>query len=215
MPVGYLIYHPGRCSSNFKGTIVHFDQPKHNQDPYIWNKQFLHSTCHITQMRTEPGQINFWVSGDSFPYFNRLYCDLIFVVKSKIYWENKDYIDPTDELVDNLHSYNDHYYHIPIDHPYKRRRRYTLKADQELSFQPQDKTGCLIDLLPILNKYGFSTSQLHIDFKSGIGSRPIKLLNDQIVKYIYDDIFKHAEVKLFGKDLEKIRLENSQLASPR
>ncbi|MFB5089616.1 hypothetical protein PGC35_20940 [Psychrobacillus sp. PGGUH221] len=40
IPAGYLVYHPK--------IIVHFDEPKHNQDPYIWNKQFLNSTCHIT-----------------------------------------------------------------------------------------------------------------------------------------------------------------------
>ncbi|MEK3995905.1 hypothetical protein MKY29_14205 [Psychrobacillus sp. FSL K6-2365] len=215
IPAGYLVYHPKRECQNFNNTVVHFDKPKHNQDPYIWNKQFLHSTCHITQMRTGVGQIIFWVSGDTFPHFTNLYCDLVFVVKDKFFWEDKNKIELNDKLVDSENAYKDHYYHVPIDHPYKRRRRYTLKADELTSFQPQSrKSGELVDLLPILIGQGYSLNHLHSSFKAGRGSKPIPLEDKSIVLEIYNTIEKQSNNKLFGKHLEQIRIQNPQLQSP-
>lgn len=164
-PPGYLVYHPNRNKHYFEqeGICAYYDELSHNQDPYIWNSQFLHSTCHITQMRTDGGQVNFWVSGaagEKFPYFTELRCDLVFVVGSKTIWANRDEMDRNDALVDSAEAYADHYYHVPIDHPYRRRNRYTLKADENKSFQPQYKDCSLVNILPLLNSKGFSTQYL-------------------------------------------------------
>lgn len=80
---GYIIYHPKRNREIFDGTTVHYDNNEGNQDPYVWNRQFLHTYCHMTQMTPQEGQINFWVSGDTFPNFSQLFCDLVFVVERK------------------------------------------------------------------------------------------------------------------------------------
>ncbi|MGE7923339.1 hypothetical protein ACQKND_09150 [Viridibacillus arvi] len=214
-PAGYLVYHPKRKCSNFNGVYVHYDEPKHNQDPYVWNKQFLHSTCHITQMRTGPGQINFWVSGDTFPDFSKLLCDLVFVVESKIFWKEKNNIEVYDDLVDSENAYKNHYYHIPIDHPYKKKRRYTLKADENLSFQPQsDANGNLVDILPFLLNEGYNIKKLQKMFISGVGSKPIPLEVRGIVESLYATIVNNATVKLYGEKLEKIYYDHPQLESP-
>jgi hypothetical protein len=101
---GYLVYHPRRVVTKFDVTkfdhvTVYHDHPAGNQDPYVWNSQFLHTYCHITQMKPSVGDINFWVSGDTFPNFSHLYCDLIFVVAEKVYWEFANTIDRDHNIV--------------------------------------------------------------------------------------------------------------------
>ena len=78
-----LIYHPRREFYRFDEVGVYFDSTRGNQDPYVWNDAFLHSCCHITQFHAEIGDINLWVSGDRFPEFSRVFCDLVFVVPGK------------------------------------------------------------------------------------------------------------------------------------
>jgi hypothetical protein len=59
----------------------------------------------------------FWVSGDTFPNFNNLYCDLVFIIKEKTYWKNANTIDRTDAIIDTDEAYLDHYrwaWQIPI-----------------------------------------------------------------------------------------------------
>src|SRR5690349_2512465 len=98
---GYLIYHPRRQRSTFGDVTVYHDGIGGNQDPYVWNRQFLHTYCHITQMSPAGGDINFWVSGDTFPDFTRLSCDLVFVVAQKLYWSYANTIEPADPLIDS------------------------------------------------------------------------------------------------------------------
>jgi hypothetical protein len=81
---GYLVYHPKRSVTVFGDMFVHHDPLGGNQDPYIWNDCFLHTYCHITQMRPEIGHTLIWVSGNNWPAFDRLYCDLVFVVEVKL-----------------------------------------------------------------------------------------------------------------------------------
>ncbi len=97
---GYLIYHPSRAVAKFDAAVVYHDHIGGNQDPYVWNTQFLHTYCHITQMKPSEGDINFWVSGDSFPNFSHLYCDLVFVVAEKAYWKSANTIDRDNAIVD-------------------------------------------------------------------------------------------------------------------
>ena len=88
VPDARLIYHPRRQRRTFDSATVYFDSTAGNQDPYVWNDAFLHSYCHITQFHAEVGDVNLWVSGDRFPEFSHLYCDLVFVVARKCLWED-------------------------------------------------------------------------------------------------------------------------------
>src|SRR5450759_1199149 len=106
---GWLVYHPARVTSVIDGRTVHYDNTSHNQDPYIWNRRFLHTYCHITQMSPQVGDIEFWVTGDAWPSFTSLFCDLVLVIESKNYWSQSNQIDRADPLVDSEAAFADHY----------------------------------------------------------------------------------------------------------
>ncbi len=210
--VGYLIYHPKRQRSEIDNLVIYHDNTRGNQDPYIWNRRFLHTYCHITQISSKEGQINFWVSSDSFPLFTQLYCDLVFVVQEKKYWTDRNYIDPHEKIVDTPEAYNDHY-QWAYQHPYKRRRRFTLKADPLLSFQPQTQEGGLLDILPFLLQLGKSLEMLRNGLVANFGSRPTKL-EDKVLNQLYVLLQDNSLIKLRGDLLENIRREHTELASP-
>jgi hypothetical protein len=90
-----------RQRREFGSTVVYFDSTTGNQDPYVWNEAFLHSYCHITRFHAEAGDINLWVSGDRFPQFSRLYCDLVFTVARKCLWTDANDLHRDDPLVDS------------------------------------------------------------------------------------------------------------------
>ena len=209
---GYLIYHPKRHRSKIDDLNIYHDSTRGNQDPYIWNRQFLHTYCHITQMSPEKGHINFWVSGDSFPQFTRLYCDLFFVVQDKKEWQDCNFIDRNDPIVESTEAYNDHY-QWAYQHPYRRRRRFTLKADPLLSFQPQTEEGDLLDIVPILLQLGMSLEMLRNGLVANFGSRPMKL-EDEALNQLYVWLQDNSHIKLRGDLLENIRREHTELASP-
>lgn len=210
---GYLIYHPSREKSRLENFSVYHDALPGNQDPYVWNTQFLHTYCHMSQMSPSENDINFWVSGDTFPAFSSLYCDLVFVVKFKRYWEQPNFIDPQDPIVDSDEAYNDHYQWAQYNHPFKRRHRFTLKADPHHSFQPQDANKRLIDIVPFLIEMGLSLDTLRKGLQINFASRPIRLDN-RIIASLYQWLYQEAEIKLTGEILEGIRQKNPQLASP-
>ena len=210
----HIIYHPKRLVTKFGGQYVYHDKTRANQDPYVWNNRFLHTYCHMSELRSPTaGDINFWVSGDRFPEFNQLFCDLVFVVEEVSVWANRNYIAPDDTIVDSAEAYNDHYIWASHEHEYKRRKRHTLKADSKKSFQPQDPAGQLIDIAPYLGHLGFSIANLRDSLRKGRGSKP-KPLEATVAKLLYDDIIRAASTKLFGKDLQVIRRKALQLASP-
>src|SRR5690348_12986016 len=108
----YLIYHPRRCLSVFDDLKVYHDLIGGNQDPYIWNTQFLHTYSHITQIPLSslmPEVLIFWVSGDRSPQFAHLYCDLVFEVQDICQWRERNRIDRHDPIVDSLDAFIDHY----------------------------------------------------------------------------------------------------------
>jgi len=160
--MSYIIYHPKRCVSKIEDFTIYHDNFKDNQDPYIWNKNFLHTYCHITQMKNVVGQYNFWVSAKDYPNFTNLYCDCVFVVEEKLYWKEAKKIELSDSIVNNNIQTFEHHYKWANEgnHHFNRRKRYTLKADSEKSFQPQDCNKNLIDILPFLNENGISTRYL-------------------------------------------------------
>eukprot|EP00188_Purpureofilum_apyrenoidigerum_P001181 Plantae.Rhodophyta-Purpureofilum_apyrenoidigerum.ctg16284.p1 GENE.Plantae.Rhodophyta-Purpureofilum_apyrenoidigerum.ctg16284~~Plantae.Rhodophyta-Purpureofilum_apyrenoidigerum.ctg16284.p1 ORF type:complete len:214 (+),score=3.72 Plantae.Rhodophyta-Purpureofilum_apyrenoidigerum.ctg16284:796-1437(+) len=202
----HLIYHPERCITKAGGFTIYHDSFGSNEDPYIWNDQFLHTFCHITQLSNEKGQINFWVSGNSYPDFDKLFCDCVFVVKEKKYWNTRNVITLDDSLVDNDQTFEHHYKWVNPPHNqhyFKKRRRYTIKADEDKSFQPQDEQQRLIDILPFLNKNGVSTQHLINSMTSKRGSRPFKL-GSNIGQELYDHLKTIASVKLFGRQLKNL-----------
>jgi hypothetical protein len=158
---GYLIYHPRRCLSIFGSIKVYHDSPRGNQDPYIWNEHFLHTYCHITQIQPVINDINFWISGNTFPNFSHLYCDLIFVIQDKFIWKERNCIDCNDPIVDSIEAFIDHdQWAERGEHCYKKRQRFTLKADPDRSFQPQNANKELIDIIPFLVEAGYSLERL-------------------------------------------------------
>jgi len=209
----YIIYHPTRTVSDFDGQRVHYDSPHDNQDPYIWNEQFLHTYCHITQMSPQVGDINFWVSSHNLRQFTQLFCDLVFVVAHKIYWQASNKIRRNDRLVDSPDAFGDHYRWAMYQHPLKVRRRYTLKADPVRSFQPQNPDGSLIDIVPFLESQNVTLAELRHGLRAGFNSKPMRMSEDLSVK-LYDWLNDQAAIKLTGSQLWAIRQENPQLASP-
>jgi len=209
---GYLIYHPPRCKTNFDDIAVYHDSINGNQDPYIWNDRFLHTYCHITQMKPNVGDINFWVSGDIFPHFSHLYCDLVFVVEKKLYWHESNHIDPDDDIIDTEESHNDHYRWYR-QHYFKKRKRYTLKADSARSFQPQDSEKKLIDIIPFLIEQGQTIEDLRQGLRAGISSKPMRL-EAALVSNLNNWIRQNASIELKGIQLQNLRKCNPKLASP-
>jgi hypothetical protein len=200
----WLIYHPKRKTTKSGNFIIHHDDFGGNEDPYLWNEKFLHTYCHITQLTNVKGQINFWVSGDSYPSFTKLYCDCVFVIDEKLYWSEKNHIDRSDVIVDNDQTFEHHYkWANEGHHKLKRRQRYTLKAHKDKSFQPQGNQGNLLDILPFLNSNGITTEELIRSMTSKRGSRPLKL-DGMLGQKLYDYLFKHATLKLFGSQLANL-----------
>jgi hypothetical protein len=209
--MNYIIYHPIReCKDiNNIGKVYH-DSFKGNQDPYIWNEPFLHSFCKITQIKKEIGQYNFWVSSDTYPNFNHLYCDLVFKVASIHEWTDSNSISINDFIVDNKQSFRHHYKKGVIQHPFKGkirpRKRVTLKACKENSFQPQNQKKELLDIVPFLLKQGYSLADLRKNisfYASGKMARTSKpmILKDKITKALFDYL-SSADIKIYGRDLK-------------
>lgn len=198
----YLIYHPARESKKIGNLTVYYDKFGGNEDPYIWNNNFLHTYCHITQLPNEVGQVNFWISGNTYPNFAKLFCDCVFVVNEKCFWNDPNHIERADPIVDNEQTFEHHYKWANNGHHFfKRRKRFTLKADATKSFQPQDSMGNLIDILPFLNQNGLSNHTLIQSMTSKRGSRPLRLSNE-LGQQLYDYLFLAAAIKLFGKHLK-------------
>jgi hypothetical protein len=203
---GWLIYHPERQVTRFENLTVYHDSFIGNQDPYIWSYRFLHTACHMTQMSPEVGHTNFWVSGDAFPSFSQLWCDLVFVVQDKVYWTERNRIAPDDPMVESPTAYADHYAPMPNEHPYGRRRRFTLKADPERSFQPQKHDHTLIDAVPLLENAGFSLDELRKGLRAGFQSKPLRF-PASAAHSLNKALLALADIRLRGADLEEVRLK--------
>jgi hypothetical protein len=198
---GYLVYHPKRAVAVFGNRFVHHDPPGGNQDPYVWNDPFLHTYCHMTQMRPEIGQTILWVSGNNWPAFDQLRCDLVFTVGAKLFWTDSNHISPSDPIVDSPRAYDEHY-RWAHQHPFQRRRRFTLKADRE-SFQPQNAKGELINIVPALLHSGLALDQLRRGLHTGYGSKPMPLEHeaDFVVRWLAE----RAAVMLRGREIVECR----------
>lgn len=212
----YLIYHPKRDFFQIGNTKVYHDQFGGNEDPYLWNNRFLHTYCHITQLKNIEGQINFWVFAEKLTDINYLLCDCVFFIQEKLFWKEANMISRKDKLVENFQTYEHHYKWPNTEngscHYYSRRRRYTLKADPEKSFQPQDEHRNLIDILPFLLKNGLNKKEFLSKINPGVGARPFKL-DDELGLKLYNYLDKVALIKLRGRDLKDLH-PNKDKKSP-
>lgn len=204
----WLIYHSKRKPFLINGNKVYADNFSGNQDPYVWNKTFLHSFCHITQLPNIKNQINFWISGDSYPYFENLYCDLVFVIESIHQWKDANSIKINEPFIDNAQAFKHHYNFVnppSNQHHFKKKKRVTLKAYLNKSFQPQHKNATLIDIVPILKNYGFTIEDLRSKIsltkkgKKAIPSRPLQI--DRKIGIALYDFLNSSPIKLKGKFL--------------
>jgi len=162
------------------------------------------------QMRPEPviGDIVFWVSSGGeakYPNFAKLFCDLVFVVKEKIYWKDSNSINQSDLVVDSSEAFSDHYVWGNVVHRYKHRRRFTLKADKKKSFQPQTYDHELIDIVPYLAKLGIDIATLRKGLCCNhIVSAPMRI-NLVAAESIREALSKDAAILLRGTELQAIR----------
>lgn len=210
----WLIYHPARQKTVIGNLTVYHDKFGSNEDPYIWHDNFLHTYCHITQLTNDEkqNQINFWVSGDTYPNFTQLLCDCVFVIAEKHIWLNRNNIASTDPIVDNNQTFEHHYNWVNpphCQHQFKKHQRYTLKADDKQSFQPQDSNGNLINILQFLNENGLTTKELRNSIshtrkgKKARNSRPFEL-PENLGQKLYDYLSAKATIKLFGTQLKNL-----------
>jgi hypothetical protein len=152
------------------------------------------------------------VSGDSFPNFSRLLCDLVFSIERKDCWQEANSIYRDDPIIESEAAYVDHYQWAFFQHHFKSRKRFTLKAHPLESFQPQNADGTLIDIVPFLTRAGLSLASLRHGLKAGFNSKP--LLLDEVTSKLNEWLNRNADIKLIGSQLEEIRRRNSELASP-
>lgn len=217
----WLVYHPERaCSLIAKQHIVYHDNLSSNQDPYIWNDKFLHTFCHAPEVTTrEKGQINFWVSGDTYPKFRKLFCDLVFVIDTVHSWSNANSISRQNPIVENDLAFEHHYKFGNLkegqSHYFKKKTRYTLKADSRKSFQPQDADRKLIDIMPFLVEHGINPAMLHqrmsLD-KNGQKKKSAKplMIDNRIGHKLYKYLKDNAAIKLTGSFLADKYPKNRQ-----
>lgn len=159
-------------------------------------------------MKNIEGQINFWVSGDTYPNISKLYCDCVFVIQCKQYWKMANKISREDTIIDNKNTFEHHYKWGNLQkgqgHYFARKRRYTLKADPEKSFQPQTREQKLIDIIPFLNSRGIQTIDLIRRMAKKQGSKPFELPSI-VGDGLYDFLYSKSEIKLRGRDIEGLR----------
>jgi hypothetical protein len=160
---GFLISHYKRHFVDFENFRVYHDEINgSNEDPYVWNKQFLWTFCNRRPYEKYfEGDVIFWVNKDE----SKLNCDCVFVVCETFEWEKTNSITPSDPIVDNIDCFRNHYNHINRgEHNWKSNKfkRYTLKADPDMSFLPHDLNKELINIMPFL----VSKKQV-INFKKG------------------------------------------------
>ena len=210
----HIVYHPRRRVAQFGSKSVYFDATRGNQDPYIWSTRFLHTYCHMTELQDPiKGDVNFWVSGDRFPQFRQLFCDLVFVVDHVHHWPDANYIASLDPAVESTEAYTDHYMWASHQHRFLKKKRRTLKAHPRQSFQPQNGSGGLIDIVPFLRSLGWTVPKLRLALQKGRGSKPLPL-TPKISRALYHTIFQGSQTKLRGSQLRPIRQRSPQLASP-
>ena len=204
MRTGWLIPHQERERAVVDGVVVYCDpRGPYNQDPYVWNRRFLHTYCHITQMSAQPEDVCLWVHPRPWPLLISLPCDLVFVVGERCPWADANSIALDDPIVDSPHAYADHYSRHG-DHPYSRRHRYTLKADPERSFQPQTAGFELLDISPMLADRGLDIHKVRAGLRAGYAGKPMRI-PVETASAVAGELAK-LPVRRSGLELEALRM---------
>jgi hypothetical protein len=221
----YLLYHQAVHTSRLPcGIAVYHDHPRDNQDPYIWNKQFLHTYCHMKALRKETpefleGDLRFWVSageGVARKGYAALLCDLVFVVKDQHSWSNlsdlkvKD--DPRTDSPEEIttETYEDHYKPGASDHPLPEGEEYvTVKAHPYDSFQPLNEQQQRYDIFSFLKKKVDTAALWKAINFTPRSSYPFPLDPD-VAGLLYERL-KKAPCKRTGEELQPLRRQYPEL----
>ena len=219
---GRLLYHQNLVKTKVKDLTAYSDNFSGNQDPYIWQKGFLHTYCHMGQMRehfnmprdhteVEIEDINFWITSDVRGDYSKLFCDLVFLVANKVCWRTPNHINRTEPPAqsDTDAAFEEHYAWFG-QHCFKPKkiekgyRRFTLKVDPLKSFQPQDANWNLLNIRPLLEELDVDIIKLEKALgpkKRGRYALPF-LLEAQKASALYARIRekKFAPVQLTGAD---------------
>ena len=153
----FIMFHGQRCrKETATGDVCYCDSFKHNQDPYIFAKRFIHTYCKINLLpcsQMNKGDVIFWYTTDN-SQEGKWFCDLVFVLDEIKYWEPLE--EDQSKSNDYKNDYNlsdikfyiadeteekDHFEWAGIDHrktKAKSHRRKSLFADPDKSFQPLD-----------------------------------------------------------------------------
>ena len=214
----FIMFHGQRCrKETATGAVCYCDSFKHNQDPYIFAKRFIHTYCKINLLpcsRMKKGDVIFWYTIDN-SQEGKWFCDLVFVLDEIKYWEplkgvqsNSNEYKNDYKLSDiNSKSYiadkteiEDHFKWAGIDHrktKAKSHRRKSLFADPEKSFQPLDDKNRLI----CMDRIGLDLS----DVKGTNRGYPKKILTEKECEEILRHLDKEATKKLYGTKLKEMR----------
>lgn len=208
-------------------VVIAVDEPFHNQDPYVFNDNWVYAYCHINQLRIDIGNqsILIWGAWKSAKEQDKFLVDTVFIVDKKFAWDgnepNKSFkkefpYSKNDGIYENLFKYKidkpntDRIYTAKqfnngsLIHPNKRQEEY-------YSFMPLVyKDGCyeLIDILPIIkeNDYEFTTKMAqrnqggvrNIDFAYKAVNYLYENANILVTKVLEDEPFKNI-----NEDLQK------------
>lgn len=215
----FIMFHGQRCrKETATGDVCYCDSFKHNQDPYIFAKRFIHTYCKINLLpcsQMNKGDVIFWYTTDN-SQEGKWFCDLVFVLDEIKYWEplkkgvqsnSNDY--KNDYKLSDINSkfyiadkteIEDHFKWAGIDHrktKEKSHRRKSLFADPEKSFQPLNDRNRLI----CMDRIGLDLS----DVKGTNSGYPKKILTEEECEKIIEHINKKAAKKLYGTELKKMR----------
>lgn len=159
-----LFFHNKRAQSKFTDSnsethTIYHDNLSRNQDPYIWNKNFLYSFCkmkNISPSNVNVNDIIYFIEKQTIHTQSgnktKFKCDLVFCVKQKFIWEQDKNIPLKNLSLPHVdkYTYFNHYYWTIFDHikpSTKPNKRFTFVANEDNSFQPHDKkTRILIDV---------------------------------------------------------------------
>lgn len=224
-----MVWHTERVSDerfkNSDGIPIYYDALSGNQDPYIWNKQFLYSYCQLGKNgKTWLSKIN---EGDCIFFVatrkgsltvEQWWCDLVFVVAEKLEWNNKNPLEKDDlDLVESEFAWKDHY-RWWIDHPnlLLGGKRITFKADPDSSFQPIGPDNKPLDILKHLNALNIDTSpMIGRSYTGRLNSSWPRELESHVGEALLKKIMKTpCEFRHYGDELQEFRKDNSHLWKP-
>lgn len=215
----YIMLHKDRVKVQIDDLKIYCDSLRRNQDPYIWNENFLHTYCKINQIKVselKKGDKIFWFTRQG---KSKWFVDLVFIVDSVHYWGKKQENQANSTEVKNVEFahynlvelsdvkydtvlYEDHYKWAKIDHPKKSnkcKKRVTLIASED-SYQPQTENGELIEI----------DNSFKVFFEREPDNRGFlcKKLTQYEVNYIDKYIENRCNKKLTGEVLSNLRRDD-------